>query len=116
MLKEARKFGLRGGIAMDLVTGWNFDQQEDRRKAEAHVREEKPLLLVGSPMCTIFSNLQSLSGWNAEKTAEIRGSNITCGLGGEVVRRTNGKWQIILARASSCRVVVEVGMHEEVGS
>ena len=29
--------------------------------------EEKPELLIGSPMCTMFSALQTLSGWNQEK-------------------------------------------------
>ena len=31
--EEAEKFGLSSGLAMDLVTGWNFDRREDRRNA-----------------------------------------------------------------------------------
>ena len=27
----------------------------------------KPKLIIGSPMCTMFSNLQALSGWSDEK-------------------------------------------------
>ena len=27
----------------------------------------KPFVLIGSPMCTMFSQLQSLSGWNDKK-------------------------------------------------
>ena len=29
---EAKKFGLRAGEAMDLVTGYDFNQAEDRKK------------------------------------------------------------------------------------
>ena len=35
--KEARKFGLEAGDAMDLTTGWDFTKEEDRGKAEERV-------------------------------------------------------------------------------
>ena len=64
---EARKHGLKPGEAMDLTTGWDFRQQEHRELAEKYVEELKPLLLIGSPMCTMFSRLQTLSGWSDKK-------------------------------------------------
>ncbi|MDA8582760.1 hypothetical protein N9L68_00975 [bacterium] len=67
VISEARRFGLQAGLAMDLLTGWDFNNPEDRTRAETHQNSVKPLLLIGSPMCTMFSALQSLSGWNAAK-------------------------------------------------
>ena len=64
---EGEKMGLRIGEAMDLTTVWDFRKQEDRDRAWRYVKESKPRLLIGSPMCTMFSKLQSLSPWNEEK-------------------------------------------------
>ena len=47
--KEAIKFGMSPGDAMDLTTGWNFNIAEHRLKAEEYVDREKPLVLIGSP-------------------------------------------------------------------
>ena len=58
---EAAKFGLIAGDAMDLTTGWDFTRQDHRREAERRIDEQKPLVLIGSPPCTAFSQLQSLS-------------------------------------------------------
>ena len=41
--------------------------EEDRRRAEQYVHEQKPLLLIGSPMCTMFSSLQRFTPWNDAK-------------------------------------------------
>eukprot|EP00973_Karenia_brevis_P017438 2393230-Karenia_brevis.AAC.1 len=65
--KEARKFGLKPGEAMDLTTGWDFRKVGDREKAERYVDEAKPRILIGSPMCTAFSTLQNLSPWTQNK-------------------------------------------------
>ena len=64
---EAARFGLKAGEAMDLITGWDFDRLEDRERAEEYVRREKPFILIGSPMCTMFSQLQTLTPWTNEK-------------------------------------------------
>ena len=55
---------------MDITTGWDFRKQEDRERARKHVREEQPLVLLGRPMCTMFSRLQYFSGWNEVKEAK----------------------------------------------
>ena len=55
------------GFALDLTTNdddgrpWNFDEAEMRERARRKMREQKPLLLVGSPMCTAFSTWQHVS-------------------------------------------------------
>ena len=58
--KEALKFGLEVGDAMDLTTGWDFNKEEDRVKAEERLDQQKPLVLIGSPPCVAFSQLQTL--------------------------------------------------------
>ena len=65
--EEAKKWGLTPGMAFDLTVGWDFRRAEDRKLAMAYVKEKKPRLVIGSPMCTMFSALQNLSKWNEEK-------------------------------------------------
>ena len=45
---------------MDLTTGGDFNKEADRARAEKYVDEQKPLVLIGSPPCVAFSQLQSL--------------------------------------------------------
>eukprot|EP00973_Karenia_brevis_P085280 11836227-Karenia_brevis.AAC.1 len=45
--REARKFGLKPGEAMDLTTGWDFRNKEDRDAAEKYIDDKKPRLLIG---------------------------------------------------------------------
>ncbi len=40
---------------------WDFDNPDKCAKAKRKVQLEKPKLLIGSPMCTAFSQLQALS-------------------------------------------------------
>ena len=65
--EEAKKWGLTPGMAFDLTIGWDFRRKEDRQKAMDYVKEKKPKLVIGSPMCTMFSALQNLSKWTEEK-------------------------------------------------
>ena len=52
---------------MDITTHdargrpWDFDVPEMRNQAVRYILEEKPFLLIGSPMCTMFSQLQTLN-------------------------------------------------------
>ena len=55
------KMGLVTGYAMDLTTGWDFTLEQHREAALEYVKIMKPRLLIGSPMCTMFSALQNLS-------------------------------------------------------
>ena len=55
------------GFALDLTTAdddgssWDFDSKVMRDRAMKKLKEEKPLLLVGSPMCTAFSTWQRIN-------------------------------------------------------
>ena len=65
--EEAKQFGLRIGAAMDLTTAWDFSRSDHMQKAKEHQREHKLELIIGSPMCVMFSRLQNLSPWNEDK-------------------------------------------------
>ena len=65
--EEAKKHGLRPGDAFDLTTGWDFRNQKDRDLVLKYIDDYKPRLIIGSPMCTMFSALQRLSPWTHEK-------------------------------------------------
>ena len=71
--KMAEKMGLRGGLSMDLTTGWDFNREAHRKTAIEYVTKEKPKLLIGSPMCTMFSQLQHLNwGRSEERDQEMQ--------------------------------------------
>ena len=76
---EARKMNMSGGWALDMTTTddegkiWDFDDPKMRSKARKLVKESKPLLLIGSPECTAFSQLQYMNKdryQDPEKAAE----------------------------------------------
>ena len=55
------------GFAMDLTTAdvhgalWDFDSKVMRDRAMKKVKEERPQLLIGSPLCTAFSTLHRIN-------------------------------------------------------
>ena len=69
------------GFALDLTTSdtdessWDFDSKVMRDRALRKLKEEKPLLRVGSPMCTDWSATMNLN-WHKyteeEKTKRMR--------------------------------------------
>jgi hypothetical protein len=72
------------GFALDLTTAdtdgllWDFDSKVMRDRAMKKLKEERPLLLIGSPMCTAFSTWQRINNLirdpvtvNAEKKRAI---------------------------------------------
>ena len=58
--------GMGPGWSLDLTTVdsqgriWDFDDECCRQRARDLVHKTRPLLLIGSPMCTYFSTLQNL--------------------------------------------------------
>ena len=54
-------------FALDLTTAdsdgqlWDFDSKVMGERACKKVREERPLLFIGSPMCTAFSTWQRIN-------------------------------------------------------
>ena len=63
------------GFAMDLTTKdengvpWDFDIPEQRRRARERVERERPMLLIGSPMCTAFNAWQRIH--NMKRDPEV---------------------------------------------
>ena len=61
------RYGLEPGLALDIAvddeTGrpYDFNRREQRQKAEAKIDARRPLLLIGSPMCTAFSAIQAIN-------------------------------------------------------
>ena len=58
---RASAFDLMPGTAMDLRTGFDFNLEQDRVQARVIIEEEKPWLIIGSPMCAAFSPLMALN-------------------------------------------------------
>ena len=58
----AKKMGLNAGWALDLTTtdaegrAWDFECVHMRNKAVRMLLQDKPMLLIGSPMCTEYSS------------------------------------------------------------
>jgi hypothetical protein len=46
---------------MDLLTGWDFELEHHRKAAEEYIDRVQPKLVLGSPMCTMFSSLQNMN-------------------------------------------------------
>ena len=63
----APRYGLQPGHAYDLTLlnplgePWDFDRDDHQKWCEKIVCEEKPALLVGSPMCKGFSTIFNLN-------------------------------------------------------
>ena len=53
--------GLKAGEAMDLTTGWDFNFEAHRVRARENIKRDKPLVVIGSPPCTAFSQLQTFN-------------------------------------------------------
>ena len=69
---EADKMGMQAGEAMNIITGWDFNNEEQRMRAVNYIEKEKPMLLIGSPMCTAFSQLQRLNAKNAHSVTKMK--------------------------------------------
>ena len=65
---RAEQLGIQAGFALDLTVPdsddgnpWDFSVRSKREKCKRMVQEQKPYLLIGSPPCTPFSQLQALN-------------------------------------------------------
>ena len=57
----ATRFGLTPGTSFDLTNGWDMNRDDHKRHAWAKVKEEAPVLLIGSPLCTYYFVLQAVN-------------------------------------------------------
>ena len=103
----AKKMGLNAGWALDLTTtdelgrNWDFDCVHMRNKATRKLLEDRPMLLIGSPMCTEFCAWSHLNHFRMPKevvTERIRKSTSTLRILHEVVQHTNTPWQVFSSR------------------
>ncbi len=73
VMLEAQKFGPQAGEAVDLITGWDFSTKFDQDRATQYLKTiHRPKLVIGSPTCKMFSQLQRLSPWSGEKERRWR--------------------------------------------
>ena len=77
------KYGPEPGLALDITIGdgtgkpFDFSRREQRQKVEAMIDARKPLLLIGSPMCTAFSAIQAIN--RARRDPEVVARELTNG-------------------------------------
>ncbi len=77
-IRQQRHRHLLPGFAFDLTVvdpedgqPWDFSRRDKREKARAMLRRQRPLLLIGSPMCTAFSTWQYLNLQKSQDAAKI---------------------------------------------
>ena len=67
MAKMLPEFCIVPSLALDLTTAdeqgkaWDFNIPERRDEARRRIAREKPMFLIGSPMCTAFCTWQRLN-------------------------------------------------------
>ena len=92
---EAQKFGLKTGEAIDILTGWGLHQGRAtsgwRRSTSTSTKNR---LIVGSPMCAMFSALQNLTPWTEEKQHRWREDRKHLQFVGELYKQQvkEGRW------------------------
>ena len=65
--KMAKQMGLRAGWSLDLTTRdengrpWDFNDKAMRNAAVRELLNDKPRLLIGSPMCGPFSSMNNIN-------------------------------------------------------
>lgn len=74
---------------MDIKAGWDFTKESDRKKAWEIIAKERPLLIIGSELCTALSTLKHMN------EAKWRGSE-------ERERRSDNAWRQAAQHANFC--------------
>ena len=65
--KRAEELGLKAGWSLDLINhdsdgrAWDFSKPDMRARAINKIRKDKPLLIVGSPMCKDWSPMMNFN-------------------------------------------------------
>ena len=59
--KSAVDMGFERGLVVACATGWTMSDEEQMEEVEQRIRDEEPVLLIGSPMCRTFSTLIELT-------------------------------------------------------
>ncbi len=61
---RAKMFGMVGGMVADLKTGYNLDEKAVPDQVWRELEEQMPELILLSPECKAFSQLQNLNSWS----------------------------------------------------
>ena len=67
VIERERTMGMKAGWSFDLTTidtdgrAWNFNEVEMRNRAVRNVLVDKPLLLIGSTMCIVYSSMNRIN-------------------------------------------------------
>ncbi len=77
--KRAEQWGLKGSWSPDLTAtdsdgkAWNFSSSLMRNRAINKINTDKPLLIIGGPMCKGWSTMMSInwSNMTAEKQKHV---------------------------------------------
>ena len=64
--QEGQRQGLRGKIALDLTTGWDFCRADHRQQPRDLIKKHKPAVILLSPPCRPFSVLRHLSNFKRD--------------------------------------------------
>ena len=67
--ESAVDMGFERGVVVDYATGWSMSDEEQMEEVEQRIRDEEPVLLIGSRMCRAFSSLVELT--HAGKPSEF---------------------------------------------
>ena len=70
VLDHAKQMGLQGCLSLDILTGWDFRKQDRRQLSIALLAAWQVFMLILSPPCTAFSQLQRM--WNFKKMSAQR--------------------------------------------
>ena len=78
-LRRQRRSPLSPGLALDLTVNdpddgkpWDFSLLAKRIKARRLLQQARPILLIGSPMCTAFSAWQQLNYAKSQDQEKMR--------------------------------------------
>ena len=70
---------LTPGLALDLTVNdpddgmpWDFSLKSKRTKARELLQHSRPVLLIGSPMCTAFSTWQRLNAAKSRRPEDMK--------------------------------------------
>lgn len=117
----AEEMGMQKGSSMDIRNGWDFSRADHRHECRRRLKAEEPDLVIGSPMCTMFSVLQNLNPgkdteeWNRAYAEAVLHINFCV----EVYRDQMARGAYFLhenpAWATSWQTAAIRGLNEQVG-
>ena len=73
MLTWLRRAGVGHTNYLDILGKWDFNNEQDRADAKRYIDTVKPMMVVGSPTCAAFSQIQTFNwGKNRERDRKLK--------------------------------------------